>query len=117
MITELMMDTGMAFDAIMKMRTNLFAMFVKHSRKVREDRTNQLLSDLCDVSVIALCNVETYRSVKDTFRERLMTEAQLKKRRNPLVFDVGVKEQADSVANILAATFRQKAKLMGFGRG
>lgn len=74
-----------------------------------------MMSDLVAIQRVSYGGNKYADELTQYFTDLRLTDEQIKKRRNPRLFNVEHKEQADAAAHILYATFRQKAKLEGLG--
>lgn len=112
MVIELSMNTGWSFRDVMKMPMKAFAMGLRHSRKITEDRFSRWLIELTDISAVSWGNLEYTQGLKSHYQERLLTEEQRKKKHNPRLFDADNPDQAQQAAAILSSVFAQKSRMM-----
>jgi len=111
------METSNGYIDLISMPMPVFCMIYRHMKKLNEDKFVRLLNELCDVVGVAYGGPKYQEALKAVYREALMDEKQRAKARNPLLFDMSDKKQADQAASIMAATLRKKAQLMGIQVG
>lgn len=108
------MLTSNSYRDVMAMPMPVFTMIFRHATKIEEDHFSRILMELCDVNMVAYSGPGNYHEgLKSHYRSRLLPEKDRQKLRNPRVFDTSDKEQSIQAANILAATLKKKAQLMG----
>lgn len=68
--------------------------------------------ELCDVQFISVADQSYYSELRDCYRSALNPNF-LRKKLNSRQFDMENDEERKKVDDILSATFKQKARLMG----
>lgn len=96
----------------------VFTMLYRHATKIEEDKFSRLLFELCDVAIVSYAGQGNYsEGLKGHYRSRLLDDKGRKKIKDPRVFDSADKEQSKQAADILAATLKKKAQMMGLDSG
>lgn len=113
LIAEVVIETGWSLEEILRMPLPRFAYFGKTVREVAERKQNEFYLEMTAVVSVAAGDSKYFSQMREHYVQRLLKPGQLEKRRNPRTFDMDDDEQRKAAANILAATLKQKAKLMG----
>lgn len=105
-------ETGWSVEYVLKMPARRFFALRKALYEVKREEKYSGLMDLCDVQFISVAQNGYHQELKDYYRGILDPEWP-KKRLNTRHFDMDNDDERQRAANILAATFKQKARLMG----
>ena len=105
-------ETGWTVEYVLQMPVRRFFVLRKSLLEIkREDKYSHLL-ELCDIQMIGSAQGEYYQELKDFYRSQIQPDV-IKKRLNSRTFNSDNEEESQKAADILSATFKQKARLMG----
>lgn len=112
MIFEVCKETGWSIEYILEMPVRRFFAIRKSMYEIKREEHYNKLMELCDIQFIGVAKPNYYQELRDFYRSQIKPD-QAKKRLNIRQFDSENEGDRRKVDDILQATFRQKAKLMG----
>lgn len=114
MLAEAIIDTGWTVEYVLSMPARRFFVLRREMAKSLEEKRSLDLIEQCDIAWIPNSTPEYLNSLKAFYKSGLAPDNE-KKKVNIRTFDADNDKENKAAGDILAATFRQKKKLMGLG--